>query len=216
VRGPRRHFTHSKVMCWVAFDRGVQMAEHAGHDAPIDRWRKIRDEIHAEVCARGYNERLGHFVQSYDTDVLDASLLLIPTVGFLPGDDPRVVSTIDAIRAGLTDDGFVMRYDPTDPSVDGIGEPEGVFLPCSFWMVEALALAGRRDEARELFEHVLGVATDLGLYAEEYDPSARRLLGNFPQAFTHLALVAAAHTLAPEASAHSKRRRDRPVAGVRT
>jgi GH15 family glucan-1,4-alpha-glucosidase len=216
VRGPRRHFTHSKVMCWLAFDRGVQMAEHAGYEAPIDRWRKIRDEVHAEVCARGFSERLGHFVQSYDADVLDASLLRIPIVGFLPGDDPRVVSTIDAILAGLTDDGFVMRYDPTDPSVDGIGEPEGVFLPCSFWMVEALALAGRRDDAQRLFGRLLGVATDLGLYAEEYDPSERRLLGNFPQAFTHLALVAAAHTLAPDGSTYSKRRRDRPGAGAPT
>jgi len=216
VRGPRRHFTHSKVMCWVAFDRALQMAEHMGYDAPIERWRKIRDEVHAEVCASGYNDRLGHFVQSYDSEALDASLLMIPIVGFLPGDDPRVVSTIDAIRVRLTNHGFVMRYDPTDASVDGIGEEEGVFLPCSFWMVEALTLAGRRDDARRLFERLLRVANDLGLYAEEYDPAERRLLGNFPQAFTHLALVAAAHTLHPGGSAHSRRRRDRPGTGPRT
>jgi GH15 family glucan-1,4-alpha-glucosidase len=216
VRGPRRHFTHSKVMCWVAFDRAVQIAEHGGYDAPIERWRKVRDDVHAEVCARGYNDRLGHFVQSYDSEALDASLLMIPIVGFLPGDDPRVVSTIDAIRVRLTEHGFVMRYDPTDASVDGIGEKEGVFLPCSFWMVEALTLAGRRHDARKLFERLLRVANDLGLYAEEYDPAERRLLGNFPQAFTHLALVAAAHTLHPEGSAHSRRRRDRPDAGPHT
>jgi GH15 family glucan-1,4-alpha-glucosidase len=215
VRGPRRHFTHSKVMCWVAFDRAVQLAELHGFDAPLERWRAVADEIHDEVCTRGYHARLGHFVQSYDSEALDASLLMIPIVGFLPGDDPRVGSTIDAIRARLTDDGFVRRYDPSDASVDGIGEPEGVFLPCSFWMVEALALAGRREEAVALFERLLGVANDLGLYAEEYDPRERRLLGNFPQAFTHLALVAAAHTLAPETSEHAHRRRDRPRPGGR-
>jgi GH15 family glucan-1,4-alpha-glucosidase len=215
VRGPRRHFTHSKVMCWVAFDRALQLAEHTDYDGPVDQWRKICDEIHAEVCDRGYNGRLGHFVQSYDSDALDASLLMIPITGFLPGDDPRVLSTINAISAGLTSGGFVMRYDPTDESVDGIGEPEGVFLPCSFWMVEALALAGRRDEAHALFGRLLAIATDLGLYAEEYDPHARRLLGNFPQAFTHLALVGAAHTLAPETAAHTKRRRDRPTGRTR-
>ena len=136
---------------------------------------------------------------------------MIPLVGFLPGDDPRVRSTIDAIRRELTHDGLVLRYDPTDASVDGIGEPEGVFLPCSFWMVEALALAGERDEAQALFERLLGLANDVGLFSEEYDPTARRFLGNFPQAFTHLALVGAAHTLAPERSPHRRRRRDATV-----
>jgi GH15 family glucan-1,4-alpha-glucosidase len=139
---------------------------------------------------------------------LDASVLMIPLVGFLPGDDPRVKSTVDVIGRELTRDGFVLRYVPTDPSIDGIGEPEGVFLPCSFWMVEALELAGRGDEARKLFDRLLALANDLGLFAEEYETSTKRFLGNYPQAFTHLALVAAAHTLAPERSPMRSRRRD--------
>jgi GH15 family glucan-1,4-alpha-glucosidase len=214
VRGPRRHFTHSKVMCWVAFDRAVAIAEHAGFDGPIDKWRDIRDDIHDEVCAHAYNADVGAFTQTYDSSELDAAVLMIPLVGFLPASDPRVQSTIERIRrdvheGGLTSDGFVMRYIPTRESLDGIGEREGVFLPCSFWLVEALALAGKSTDANELFERLLAVGTDLGLYAEEYDPAAPRLLGNFPQAFTHLALVAAAQTLEPEAFAMSHRRRDR-------
>ncbi len=208
VRGPRRHFTHSKVLCWVAFDRAIAMVEHAGYEGPVERWREIRDEIHAEVCARGYDEKIGAFTQCFDVDLLDASVLMIPLVGFLPGDEPRVRSTVEVIRRELTRDGFVLRYDSEHADVDGIGEPEGVFLPCSFWMVEALALAGREGEASEMFERLLGLANDLGLFAEEYDPDARRFLGNFPQAFTHLALVAAAHTLAPERSPQRGRRRD--------
>jgi GH15 family glucan-1,4-alpha-glucosidase len=214
VRGPRRHFTHSKVMCWVAFDRGLAIADHLGLDWPVDRWRALRDEIHDEVCARAYNEQVGAFTQTYDSAELDAAVLMIPLVGFLPASDPRVASTIDVIgrdraHGGLTTEGLVMRYVPTDSAVDGIGEPEGVFLPCSFWMVEALAMAGRTDEARALFERLLLIANDVGLYAEEYDPRAPRLLGNFPQAFTHLALVGAAHTLEPERFAMMRRRRDR-------
>jgi GH15 family glucan-1,4-alpha-glucosidase len=214
VRGPRRHFTHSKVMCWVAFDRTVAIGEQLGFDWPLDRWRAVCDEIHDEVCARSYNEEIGAFTQTYEGTELDAAVLLIPLVGFLPVEDPRVASTIEVIgrdrsRGGLTSDGFVMRYEPMHDGVDGIGEPEGVFLPCSFWMVEVLALAGRTDEARALFERLLAVANDVGLYAEEYDPHAPRLLGNFPQAFTHLALVGAAHTLEPERFARMQRRRDR-------
>jgi GH15 family glucan-1,4-alpha-glucosidase len=208
VRGPRRHFTHSKVLCWVAFDRAVAMVEQADYDGPADRWRAVRDEIHAEVCAQGYDEHLGAFTQSFASTELDASVLMIPLVGFLPGDDPRVRSTIDVLRRELTVDGFVQRYDPSDPSLDGIGEPEGVFLPCSFWLVEALTLAGERDDARALFERLLALANDVGLFSEEYHPKTRRLLGNVPQAFTHLALVGAAHTLAPERSPNSRRRRD--------
>jgi GH15 family glucan-1,4-alpha-glucosidase len=208
VRGKRRHFTFSKVMCWVAFDRAVAMIEQAGYPGPVDRWRALRDEIHDDVCERAFNRELNAFVQSYDSDKLDASVLMIPLVGFLPGTDARVTSTIDAIEHGLTNAGFVMRYDPTDETIDGIGEREGVFLPCSFWMVEALALAGRREDACALFNRLLDVANDVGLYAEEYDPTSGRLLGNFPQAFTHLALVAAAHTLQPEA-ADVKRRHHR-------
>jgi GH15 family glucan-1,4-alpha-glucosidase len=208
VRGPRRHFTHSKVLCWVAFDRAVAMVQQAGYKGPVDRWRAIRDEIHASVLEQGFDRKRGAFTQTFGSRELDASVLMIPLVGFLPGDDPRVVSTIDVLLRELTEDGFVCRYEPTDKGVDGIGEPEGVFLPCSFWMVEALALAGRRPEAKALFERLLGIANDLGLFAEEYDPTARRFLGNFPQAFTHLALVAAAHTLAPERSPQRTRRRD--------
>jgi GH15 family glucan-1,4-alpha-glucosidase len=208
VRGPRRHFTHSKVLCWVAFDRAVAMVQQAGYKGPVDRWRAIRDEIHASVLEQGFDRKRGAFTQTFGSRELDASVLMIPLVGFLPGDDPRVVSTIDVLLRELTEDGFVCRYEPTDKGVDGIGEPEGVFLPCSFWMVEALALGGRRPEAQALFERLLGIANDLGLFAEEYDPSARRFLGNFPQAFTHLALVAAAHTLAPERSPQRTRRRD--------
>jgi len=220
VRGPRRHFTHSKVMCWVAFDRAVGMGEQLGLDWPLDRWRALCDEIHDEVTTRSYNEEIGAFTQTYDGTDLDAAVLMIPLVGFLPPDDPRVVSTIEVIGrdhsdGGLTRDGFVMRYVPTHDSVDGIGEPEGVFLPCSFWMVEALELVGRTDDAHALFERLLTIANDVGLYAEEYDPHAPRLLGNFPQAFTHLALVGAAHTLEPDRFAKMPRRHDRgwrPVA----
>ncbi len=209
VRGPRRHFTHSKVMCWVAFDRGVQLVETGNHDGPVERWRAVRDEIHDEVCKRGFDTKRNAFVQSYESDELDASVLMIPLVGFLPGDDPRVRSTVEAIERDLTVDGFVQRYNPRKESIDGIGEPEGVFLPCSFWMVEALTLAGRRDDAVALFERLLAVANDLELFAEEYDVDAQRMVGNYPQAFTHLALVAAAHTLEPEASTRVGRRRDR-------
>jgi GH15 family glucan-1,4-alpha-glucosidase len=208
VRGPRRQFTHSKVLCWVAFDRAIAIVEQAGYEGPVERWREIRDEIHAEVCAKGYDEKLGAFTQCFGRSELDASVLMIPLVGFLAGDDPRVKSTVDVIARELTRDGLVLRYVPDDPKVDGIGEPEGVFLPCSFWMVEALDLVGRTDEARELFERLLTLANDLGLFAEEYDPVAQRFLGNYPQAFTHLALVAAAHTLAPDRSPQTGRRRD--------
>jgi GH15 family glucan-1,4-alpha-glucosidase len=217
VRGPRRHFTHSKVMCWVAFDRAVAVADELEFECPIDKWRAIRDEIHDEVCAHAYNEDVGAFTQTYDSRDLDAAVLMIPLVGFLPPSDPRVVSTIDAIRrdvnaGGLSSDGLIMRYIPTRESLDGIGEREGVFLPCSFWLVEALALAGKSDDAHALFERLLTFGTDVGLFAEEYDPEAPRLLGNFPQAFTHLALVAAAQTLEPDAFAMRHRRRDRSPA----
>jgi GH15 family glucan-1,4-alpha-glucosidase len=211
VRGSRRHFVHSKVLAWVAFDRAISTVEHTESDdidGPVDHWKQIRDEIHDEVCTRGYNADIGAFVQSYDDTRLDASVLMIPIVGFLPGNDPRVQSTIDVIRNKLTVDGLVRRYDPTDSDIDGIGEHEGVFLACSFWLVAALTAAGQNHEARELFERLLGLANDVGLYAEEYDPSARRLLGNFPQAFTHLALVDAATDLAPPPT--RMRRRDRP------
>lgn len=220
VRGPRRHFTHSKVMCWVAFDRAVAIAEQMGFDCPLEKWRGLRDEIHDQVCAHAYNAELGAFTQIYDSSDLDAAVLMIPLVGFLPATDPRVESTIETIRrdvnaGGLSSDGLVMRYIPTRASIDGIGEREGVFLPCSFWLVEALVLAGKTEDASALFERLLTICNDVGLYAEEYDPEAPRLLGNFPQAFTHLALVAAAHTLEPEAFAMRYRRRDRTHGPVR-
>jgi GH15 family glucan-1,4-alpha-glucosidase len=209
VRGPRRHFTHSKVFCWVAFDRAVALIELTGADGPVDKWRAIRDEIHDAVCEHGYDDELGAFTQSFGSSELDAAALMIPLVGFLPPEDPRVQSTIEVLRRSLSHDDLVLRYDPRADEVDGIGEREGAFLPCSFWMVEALALVGREDEAKAMFERLLGLANDVGLYSEEYDPADRRFVGNFPQAFTHLALVGAAHTLAPHRSPHRRRRRDR-------
>jgi GH15 family glucan-1,4-alpha-glucosidase len=197
VRGPRRHFTHSKVMAWVAFDRAVKTVEQLGRDGPVERWRPIREEIREEVLRKGYDESLRSFVQYYGSDRLDASLLMIPLVGFLPADDPRVVGTVEAIQRGLMRDGFVERYraDVENVDVDGLPPGEGVFLPCSFWLVEVLALQGRQEEAAELFERLLSLRNDLGLLSEQYDPKGNRLVGNFPQAFTHLALVEAALTL---------------------
>jgi GH15 family glucan-1,4-alpha-glucosidase len=197
VRGPPRHFTHSKVMAWVAFDRAVRAHDEFGREGPIERWRAIREEIHAEVLARGWSDKRQSFVQSFDSEELDASALIIPLVGFLPIDDPRVVSTVEAIQRDLTRDGFVYRYrTQEDGEVDGLPPGEGAFLACSFWLVEVLALQGRREQAHELFERLLALRNDVGLLAEEYDPTSGRQLGNFPQAFTHLALVEAALALA--------------------
>ena len=197
VRGPERHFTHSKVMAWVAFDRAVRYVEEFGREGPVERWRAIRDEIRAEVLERGWCEEKQAFAQSYDSDRLDAAVLLLPFVGFLPADDPRMVSTVAAIRRELSFDGLLLRYLPDEASdVDGLPPGEGVFLPCSFWLASVLALQGAEDEARELFERLLDLRNDVGLLAEEYDPVARRQLGNFPQAFTHLSLVMAALVLA--------------------
>jgi len=197
VRGPARHFTHSKVMAWVAFDRAVRTIETWGNKGPLERWCEIRDEIHADVCRNGYDADLGAFVQSYGSKRLDASLLLIPLVGFLPADDERAAGTIDAIGRELSQDGLIARYQADDENtdVDGLPPGEGVFLPCSFWYAADLALLGRIDEARALYTRLLGLRNDLGLLSEEYDPVAGRMLGNFPQAFTHLALVACAHVL---------------------
>jgi GH15 family glucan-1,4-alpha-glucosidase len=194
VRGGARHFTYSKVMAWVAFDRAIHSVETDGLDGPVERWRELRAEIHAEVCRRGFDRTLGSFVQSYDSDALDASLLLIPIVGFLPIDDPRVRGTIAAIEQRLIVDGFVLRYD-TRETADGLPPGEGAFLPCSFWLVDAYVLQGRRADALRLFEQLLAVRNDLGLLSEEYDPRARRLVGNFPQAFSHVALVISAFNL---------------------
>jgi GH15 family glucan-1,4-alpha-glucosidase len=195
VRGPNRHFTHSKVMAWVAFDRALRYHDEFGREGPSERWAELRDEIHAQVLERAWCEEKQAFAQSYDSDVLDASVLLMPLVGFLPVDDPRFVSTVAAVRRELAVDGLLLRYRSENPGVDALPPGEGVFLPCSFWLVQVLALQGLYDEARELFERLLDIRNDVGLLAEEYDPVARLQLGNFPQAFTHLALVGAAIAL---------------------
>ena len=195
VRGGRRHFTHSKVMAWVAFDRAVQAIEVSGREGPADRWRAARKAIHDEVCDRGFNAEKGSFTQSYDRPELDAALLLIPRVGFLPIDDERVVGTVEAVQRELVHDGFVLRYEAGKDSADGLPPGEGAFLPCSFWLVDDLALLGRRDEARTLFDRLLDLRNDVGLLAEEYDPTAKRLVGNFPQAFSHVGLVNSAFSL---------------------
>jgi len=189
VRAPARHFTHSKVMAWVAFDRAVRYHEEFGRRGPVERWRALRDEIRTEVLRHGWNERRRTFTQSFGSDELDASALLMPLFGFLPATDERVVSTVEAIRRELTVDGLVLRYRTKGGDVDGLPHGEGVFLACSFWLADVLALQGKIDEARELFERLLDVRNDVGLLSEEYDPVAGRQLGNFPQAFTHLALV---------------------------
>jgi GH15 family glucan-1,4-alpha-glucosidase len=197
VRGPARHFTHSKVMSWVAFDRAIRTSQEWGREGPVDRWRAIRDEIHDDVCVNGFDQEMGSFVQFYGSKRLDASLLLIPLVGFLPVDDERVVGTIDLIGQRLSRDGLITRYDADEENVgvDGLPPGEGVFLPCSFWYAADLALLGRKDDARALYTRLLGLRNDLGLISEEYDPETGRMLGNFPQAFTHLAIVACAYVI---------------------
>jgi GH15 family glucan-1,4-alpha-glucosidase len=194
ARGPRRHYTYSKVMAWVVFDRGVRLAERFELDAPLDRWKEIRDEIHREVCEQGYDSERRTFTQYYGSKELDASVLNIPLVGFLPGTDERVIGTIEAVSRELGRDGFVSRYSTAETD-DGLQGDEGQFLACSFWLVSALARGGRRDEARALFERLVGLANDLGLLSEEYDVARGRQVGNFPQAFSHLALIVAAYDL---------------------
>jgi GH15 family glucan-1,4-alpha-glucosidase len=193
VRGGRRHFTHSKVMAWVALDRAIHLAEDAHHRAPVDRWKAARAEIHKEILEEGVDDR-GVFVQSYGSKALDASLLLIPQVGFLPPHDDRVVNTVEAIQKELTEDGFVRRYLQSD-SEDGLSGEEGVFLMCSFWLADDLALMGRTAEATRLFQRLLDLRNDVGLLSEEYDPSTGRLLGNIPQAFSHVSLISTANNL---------------------
>ena len=190
VRGEPRHFTHSKVLSWVAFDRAVRAVEQFGQDGPVNRWRTCRDEIHREVCERGWDGERFTFTQSYGSQELDASLLMIPMVGFLPPQDERVRGTVTAIRRELTVDGFVERYPTSDGvSVDGLTGREGAFLLCTFWLADALALMGEVEEATALFERLVGLTNDVGLLAEEYDPHEKRMLGNFPQAFSHVGLV---------------------------
>ncbi len=206
VRGGRKHFTHSKVMAWVALDRAVKAIETFGVEGPVDQWRKTRDEIHQEVCEKGFNQQLGSFVQYFGSKELDASLLMVPLVGFLPPSDPRVRGTVEAIEKGLMRDGFVQRYD-TRSETDGLPPGEGAFLACTFWMADNLHLLGRHDDAVKIFERLLSLRNDVGLLSEEYDPTAKRLVGNFPQAFSHVGLVNTAMNLARQ-NAPAERRKE--------
>ncbi|GGX77396.1 glycoside hydrolase family 15 protein [Streptomyces fructofermentans] len=206
TRGAPRHHVHSKVMCWVAFDRAVRMSEEHGRPGPVAHWREVRDRIHREVCDRGFDPVRGTFTQFYGSRALDAALLLIPQTGFLPPDDPRVVGTVAAVERELTtDDGLVRRYSTGGhDSADGLAGGEGAFLACSFWLADALLMTGREDDARALFERLLLLRNDVGLLAEEYDPVAGRQLGNFPQAFTHVPLVRVAYELDGHAPEHAR------------
>jgi GH15 family glucan-1,4-alpha-glucosidase len=206
MRGGPRQYVHSKMMCWVAFDRGISTVEEFGVDGPADRWRKIRDEIFDDVCTQGFDDRRNAFTQHYGGGSIDASLLLIPLVGFLPIDDERVQGTIAAVERDLVRDGFVMRY-PADGS-DGLPGQEGAFLMCTLWLADCYALAGRVDDARALVEQVINVANDVGLLSEEYDAQGGRLLGNFPQAYSHVGVATALLTLSTD-EGPSERRSDR-------
>lgn len=198
IRGPLHHFTHSRVMVWAAFDRAVKAVEQHGLDGPVERWRELRQTVHDEVCAKGFDSDRNTFTQHYETDEVDASLLLIPLVGFLPPDDPRVRGTITAIEKDLLRDGFLMRY-RTETGVDGLAGDEHPFLACSWWLVSAYAMTDQLDKAHELMDRLVALLNDVGLIAEEYDPGAGRQMGNFPQAFSHLTLIGAAHALAAAA-----------------
>jgi GH15 family glucan-1,4-alpha-glucosidase len=198
VRGPRRHFVHSKMMAWVAVDRIIKSSEHGFFKTDIVRWTKLRSAIHEQVCQKGFDPELNSFVQFYGSKHLDASLLMMPLVDFLPPDDPRVIGTVKAIESNLMVNGFVARY-TQDPNVDGLPHGEGTFLPCSFWLADNYELQGRHEDAVRLFERLLEVRNDVGLLSEEYDAVAKRHLGNFPQAFTHVGLVNTAFNLTPKA-----------------
>jgi len=211
VRGPRRHFVHSKVLAWAGVDRAVQAVEHFGLDGPVERWKRLRDTIHADVCERGYDSKRRTFTQFYGSAGLDAALLLIPSVGFLPWDDERVAATVEAVQRELCEDGFLLRYrTDADGGVDGLPGREGAFLACSFWLADALHGIGRRREARALFERLLDLRNDVGLLSEEWDPKVKRHLGNTPQAFSHVGLVNTARHLSSTATG-----RERPMRGER-
>jgi GH15 family glucan-1,4-alpha-glucosidase len=214
VRGPRQNFTHSKVMAWVAFDRAVKGVEEFGLEGPVDKWRAYRDEVHKEVCEHGFDAERNTFTQYYGSKTLDASTLMIPLVGFLPPRDPRVAGTVDAIQRELMEDGFVLRYPTVEGGVDGLPPGEGVFLACSFWLADNLALLGRTDEARALFERLLGLANDVGLLAEEYEPRTKRLVGNFPQAFSHVSLINSACNLSVTAPEELTEEGDRAMTSI--
>jgi len=210
MRGPAQHFTYSKAMAWVAFDRGIKSVETFGLEGPIDDWCRLRDEIHDEVCTRGFNKKLGTFVQAYGSDQLDANLLLLPCIGFLPVTDRRIANTIAAVERQLVRDGFVMRYG-TEQVDDALPPGEGAFLACSFWLVDVYILQERYDDAERLFRRLVGLCNDVGLLSEEYDPRAERQLGNFPQAFSHLALINSAYNLTRERNPVQQRAQDEIV-----
>jgi GH15 family glucan-1,4-alpha-glucosidase len=209
TRGELQQFTYSKLMAWVAFDRAVLIAEQLKYEAPVDRWKQLREEIHQQICQQGFNKKKNSFVQVYGGDELDASLLLMPLVGFLPGIDERIKGTVETIRRDLMQDGLVLRYN-TSRVQDGLPPGEGVFLACSFWMVSSLKAVGREDEARELFKKLLELPNDLGLLSEEYDPKAKRMVGNFPQAFSHIVLVNAAFDLEDGEGVRERAQRQHP------
>jgi GH15 family glucan-1,4-alpha-glucosidase len=209
VRGARRHFTYSKIMAWVALDRAIKGVEQFGFEGPIEHWKTLRKSIHEDVCRNAVDPSRGCFVQSYGSTELDASLLLIPMTGFLPPQDPRIAATVEAVQSELMIDGFVRRY-RTHESFDGLPPGEGAFIACNFWLADNLAMLGRHDQAREIFERMLGLANDVGLLSEEYDPVERRLLGNFPQAFSHVALVNTAYNLVHASKPSQQRSEQQP------
>ena len=214
VRGGRRQFTVSKVFCWLAFDRTIQDCEQFGLEGPVEKWRTIRDTIHATICEKGFSQKKGCFTQAFGSDALDAGLLLIALTGFLPADDPRIVATVGAVERELMEDGFVLRY-RTESSVDGLPGTEGAFVACTFWLVDNYVLQGRYDEAEALFARLVGLTNDLGLLAEEYDPRAKRQVGNFPQAFSHVGLVNSALNLCNRnVPARGKSHPDQPAAAA--
>jgi GH15 family glucan-1,4-alpha-glucosidase len=213
VRGPQRHFTHSKVMAWVAMDRAVKAVEDLGLPGDLEKWKSLRDEIHEQVCQQGFDSRLNSFVQYYGSTDPDASLLMLPLVGFIDAQDPRMRGTVELIRKRLVNDGLVIRY-AAEPGVDGLPAGEGAFLLCTFWLADNLALQNRHDEAREIFERLLGLRNDVGLLAEEYDPRQRRFLGNFPQAFSHVGLINTARNLDRRGGPAEHRRSKRATRGL--
>ena len=213
VRGPARHFVHSKVLAWVALDRAITAVEHFGLDGPVDRWRALRAQIHADVCAQGYDPKRETFTQSYGSQEIDAATLLIPLVGFLPPEDPRVIGTVRAVERELLVDGFVRRYTQPTAATDGLPPGEGAFYACGFWLADNYVLQNRRQDARALFERLIGTANDVGLLSEEYDAGKKRLVGNFPQAFSHVGLVNTAYNLASESKPADQRRGEAGAAG---
>jgi GH15 family glucan-1,4-alpha-glucosidase len=212
IRGARRPFTHSKVMAWVGFDRAINAVEMFGLEGPAEKWRAVRASIHADVCRRGFNPERNAFVQYYGGKSLDAALLMIPLVGFLPPNDPRVVGTLQAIQTELSSDGLIRRYLPEETGVDGLPGGEGAFLPCTFWLADNLVMMQRWDEARHIFDYLVSLTNDVGLLSEEYDARAKRHLGNFPQAFSHVFLINTAQNLTKsEGPARRRARRHAPV-----